>query len=297
MLAARSKEGNPMSATMTQQPSPSIAPGHIFFPKASPLRLDSPAPAISFGRRIDLNRSLLTSHHMPSTSHRRTLTVSVLLHVVLLAVPILVSMWFTDALDFRTYTKTLLVGPPPPPPVRPPAAATAMVRNTPHRVLIVNGKLLAPRAIPSQIAMLHEEALPPEATAPGGVPGGIWGGLPAAAFNAISPAAKSAPAPPPPEKPQEPVRVGGKVTPPQPLYAPQPAYPVLARQARVQGFVVLDATFDAQGSVTNLNVISGPQLLYGAALQAVRTWKYQPVYLNGVPVPFEMEVTVHFHLD
>ena len=282
---------------MIQPPSPAIAPGHIFFPKAPPLRLDSTVPAFSFGRRIDLNRSFLTSHRMPSTAHRRTLTVSILLHVVLLAVPILVSMWFTDALDFRTYTKTLLVGPPPPPPVRPPAVATVMVRNNVHRVLIVNGKLLAPRAIPTQIAMLHEEPLPPEANTAGGVPGGIWGGLPGAAFNEVSPVAKSAPPIPPMEKPKEPVRVGGKVLPPRPLYAPPPVYPVLARQAHVEGNVVLDATFDAQGSVTNLNVVSGPQLLYGAALQTVSTWKYEPVYLNGVPVPFMMEVTVHFHLN
>jgi len=286
-----------MSTTFFHPHSPAIAPEHIFFPKASPLRLDSPVPAFSFGRRIDLNRTLLTSHRMPSTSHRRTLTVSLLLHVVLLAIPILVSMWFIDALDFRTYTKTLLVGPPPPPPVRPPAVATAMLRNTAHRVLIVNGKLLAPRAIPTHIAMLHEEPLPPEAdTAVGGVSGGIWGGLPSAAFNEISGVAKSAPAPPT-EKPKEPIHVGGKVTPPRSLFAPQPVYPVLARQARVEGFVVLDATFDAQGAVTNLTVISGPQLLYGSTLQAVKTWKYEPVYLNGVPVPFEMEVTVHFHLD
>ncbi len=285
-----------MSTTIIQPPSPEIAPDHIFFPKASTLRRDPSMPAFSFDRRIDLNRTLLTSHRMPSTSHRRTLTVSFLLHVVLLAVPILVSMWFTDALDFRTYTKTLLVGPPAPPPVRPRAVATAMVRNTVHRVFIVDGKLLAPRAIPSQIAMLREEPLPPEAGSAGGVSGGIWGGLPNAAFNAISPLAKSAPAPTL-EKPQELVHIGGKVLPPRPLYAPPPAYPVLARQAHVEGFVVLDATFDAQGSVTNLNVISGPQLLYGAALQTVRTWKYEPVYLNGVPVAFEMEVTVHFHLD
>jgi hypothetical protein len=104
------------------------------------LHLDLLMPTFSFDRRIDLNRTLLTSHRMPSTSHRKTLTVSVLLHVVLLAVPILVSMWFTDALDFRTYTKTLLVGPPPPPPMRPPAVATAMVSNTVHGVFIVNGK-------------------------------------------------------------------------------------------------------------------------------------------------------------
>jgi len=285
-----------MSTTMIQPPSPSTATGHIFFPNASALRLDSPPPGFFFGRRIDLNRTFLTSHRIPSTSHRRTLTFSVLLHVVLLGIPILVSMWFTDALDFRTYAKTFLVGPPLPPPVRPPAVATAMARTAAHRVLVVNGKLLAPRAIPAHIAMLHEESLPPEPDTAGGVSGGIWGGLPSAAFNEISPVAKSAPAPPL-EKSSEPIRVGGNVLPPQPLFAPPPAYPVLARQARVEGLVVLDATFDAQGSVTNLTVISGPQLLYAAALQTVKTWKYEPVHLNGVPVPFRMEVTVNFHLN
>ena len=269
-----------MSTMMIQPHSHAIAPGHIFFPIATPARADSPVPALSFGRRIDLNRSFLTSHRMPSTSHRRTLTVSILLHVVILAVPILLSMWFTDALDFRTYTKTLLVGPPPPPPVRPPAVATAMMRNTVHRVFIVNGKLLAPRAVPTHIAMLHEEPLPPEVETPGGVSGRVWGGLPGAAFNAIAPVTKKAPTPPA-EKPKELLRVGGRVLPPRPLYAPPPFYPVLARQAHVQGIVVLDATFDAQGSVTNLTVISGPQLLYAAALQTVGTWKYEPVHLNG----------------
>ncbi|HXP78371.1 MAG TPA: energy transducer TonB [Verrucomicrobiae bacterium] len=284
-----------MSTTMIQPPSPATIPGHIFFPKASPSRVDSPAPAFAFDRRIDLNRTFLASHRMPSASHRRTLTVSILLHVVLLAVPILVSLWFTDALDFRTYTKTLLIGPPPPPPVRPPAAASAVARTTAHRVLVVNGKLMAPRAIPSRIAMLREEPLPPEADTASGVAGGIWGGLPSAAFSAISPAAKSAPAPPA-EKPTAPIRVGGKVLPPRAVYAPPPAYPVLARQARVEGEVVLDATFDAQGTVTGLTVVSGPGLLYAAALQAVKTWRYEPVYLNGVPMPFQMEVTVHFHM-
>ena len=51
-----------------------------------------------------------------------------------------------------------------------------------------------------------------------------------------------------------------------------------------------------KGSVTNLTVISGPQLLYAAALKAVKTWRYEPVYLNGEPVPASMEVTVHFQL-
>jgi len=295
MLASDPKEENLMSTTMIQPPSPAVPPGHIFFLKPTPLRLDSSVPAFSFGRQIDLNRTFLTSHRMPSTSHRRTLTVSVLLHVVLLAVPILASMWYIDALDFRTYTKTLLVGPPPPPPVRPPAVATAIGHNTAHRVLIVNGKLLAPRAIPAQVAMLREEPLPPEAAPAGGVPGGIWGGLPSAAFNTISPVAKSAPAPPA-EKSKEPLRVGGRVLPPRPVYTPPPVYPVLARMARVEGEVVLDATLDAQGAVTNLTVISGPQLLYAAALQAVSAWKYEPVYLNGEPTPVSMEVTVHFHL-
>ena len=74
----------------------------------------------------------------------------------------------------------------------------------------------------------------------------------------------------------------------------RPAYPVLAKQTRTQGVVVLDCVIDQQGNVTQMKVVSGHPLLVPAAINAVRQWKYQPTLLNGEPVSVEMQVTVSF---
>jgi periplasmic protein TonB len=75
-----------------------------------------------------------------------------------------------------------------------------------------------------------------------------------------------------------------------------PLYPVIAREARVQGTVVLQATIGTAGEIENLRVISGPPLLQQAAMDAVRTWRYKPFYLNGEPVAVETTVNVIFNL-
>ena len=59
----------------------------------------------------------------------------------------------------------------------------------------------------------------------------------------------------------------------------------------------IDAIIDAQGNVTQARAINGPQMLYGAALQAVTGWKYEPTYLNGKPYPIELKVDVTFQLS
>jgi protein TonB len=75
-----------------------------------------------------------------------------------------------------------------------------------------------------------------------------------------------------------------------------PAYPPLAAAARVQGTVLLEATIDEEGNVVNLMVLRSVPLLDGAALDAVRQWKYEPTLLNGSPVPVLMSVSVRFEL-
>ena len=74
----------------------------------------------------------------------------------------------------------------------------------------------------------------------------------------------------------------------------RPTYPVLAKQTRTQGVVVLDCVIDQQGNVTQMKVVSGHPLLVPAAINAVRQWRYQPTLLNGEPVSVEMQVTVSF---
>jgi protein TonB len=76
----------------------------------------------------------------------------------------------------------------------------------------------------------------------------------------------------------------------------QPDYPPLARQARVQGTVVLAANINEQGRIENLQVTSGHPMLVAAAIAAVRRWRYRPFRLNGEPVEVNTQITVVFSL-
>ena len=105
------------------------------------------------------------------------------------------------------------------------------------------------------------------------------------------------PPPPPAAKPPQRVRVGGNVQQANLIRQVKPPYPPLAKQARIQGTVVLEAVISKQGSVENLRVISGHPLLIQAALDAVKQWKYKPTLLNGEPVEVVTTVTVNFNLS
>jgi len=92
-------------------------------------------------------------------------------------------------------------------------------------------------------------------------------------------------------------RVGGDILEPRRIGGAAPPYPELARRAHVEGKVVLDCVIDTDGRVTDLRVVSGHPLLAGAALDAVRDWRYTPTRLNGQPVRVILTVTVKFALD
>jgi protein TonB len=77
---------------------------------------------------------------------------------------------------------------------------------------------------------------------------------------------------------------------------PNPVYPPLARQARIQGRVVLHAIIDKDGRVSELQVVSGHPLLVRSALDAVQNWRYQPTVLNGEPVEVDTTIDVNFVL-
>jgi periplasmic protein TonB len=76
----------------------------------------------------------------------------------------------------------------------------------------------------------------------------------------------------------------------------QPTYPPLAKTARIQGPVVLEAVISKAGAIENLRVISGPPLLVKAAIEAVSEWRYRPYILNDEPVEVETRITVNFTL-
>jgi periplasmic protein TonB len=76
----------------------------------------------------------------------------------------------------------------------------------------------------------------------------------------------------------------------------RPIYPALARSARIQGVVLLQATISREGTIENLRVLSGHPMLTAAAIDAVRQWRYRPYILNGTPVEVETQITVNFSL-
>ena len=76
----------------------------------------------------------------------------------------------------------------------------------------------------------------------------------------------------------------------------EPIYPPLAKQARIQGDVVIESVIDTRGRVTEMKVVSGSPLLVEAAEQALQQWRYEPTLLNGQPVAVDMLVTLHFTL-
>ncbi len=76
----------------------------------------------------------------------------------------------------------------------------------------------------------------------------------------------------------------------------QPTYPALARSARIQGTVVLQAIISKQGTIENLTVVTGHPTLAPAAIEAVRQWRYRPYILNNEPVEVETQITVNFSL-
>jgi protein TonB len=81
------------------------------------------------------------------------------------------------------------------------------------------------------------------------------------------------------------------------IHRVQPEYPLLARQARIQGTVVLRAIISREGRIEKLQVVSGHPLLAPAAIEAVRQWRYRPYLLNDQPVEVETQVTVNFTLS
>ena len=77
---------------------------------------------------------------------------------------------------------------------------------------------------------------------------------------------------------------------------PTPVYPADALQADVQGTVILEVVISRAGTVETVKAVSGPALLFRAAIDAVRTWKYRPYLLDGTPVEVQSTVEIDFKL-
>jgi periplasmic protein TonB len=225
--------------------------------------------------------------------------VSLVLHVVVLSGLLIIPLYYTQQLDLHRLSMTFLVAPMPPraaaPAPPPQAAQVSKVR--PAARLIQAGKLMAPRAVPTQVAVLKEDPLPPDVV-PDGLEGGVFGGIPGQGIvggTNLSAGLRAAPAPVV-EGPKKPVRIGGDVKPPRLLSRPEAEYPTLARQSRIVGTVAIEAIIDEHGHVIEARAISGHPLLIPSALKAVSARLYEPTILDGEPMSVDLRVEVNFRM-
>jgi protein TonB len=257
-------------------------------------------PPQSGPQRDVLEEAML--EHTSAHQHRNPFDWAVAfgIHFAILAMLLILPLYFTAGLDFHRLNLTFLAPPMMPAAPPPPMMASKIAR--PARIitprLLTPGQLIAPTFVPKGVSMTSSAPPPPDEAdlgVPGGVPGGIPGGQMGGVLGGVLGGLKSA-APPPPiaAGPKAPVRVGGIVKPPRLLFGPAPDYPVLARQARLSGVVIIEAIIDETGDVKGMRVVSGHPLLIPAALSAVSKRKYEPTILDGEPTPIDLRVEISF---
>jgi protein TonB len=240
--------------------------------------------------------SLLESGGRLKTKRGRTTTLAFIFEICLVIVLVLIPLIFTEALP-KQQLMTFLVAPPPPPPPPPPAAAPVHVVKQ-IQTDIMDGRLRTPTKIPEKVQMIKEDEAPPPVMASAGVVGGVPGGVPGGQMGGvIGGIISSTPVAVPKVATPQRVRVSQGVSQGMIVKRVQPNYPPLARQARIQGQVLLRAVISKDGSIENLQLISGHPMLAPAAIEAVKQWRYKPYLLNGEPVEVDTEVVVNFTLS
>ncbi len=233
-----------------------------------------------------------------------TLSISVILHGVVIAALVVIPLIYYNILP-KPEILTFLAEPPAPPPPPPPPAPPARVYHFTEHI----AHYYAPTQIPKTIPPPTQEQPVFDSQVWQGVPGGVPGGVAGGVIGGVSggtlggvlgikaPSNMSPPPPPPKAEPVRPIRVGGDLQAAKLVFKVDPEYPRLARQARVEGLVIMQVTVDEQGKVTNVQVLRGHPLLVNAAVNAVKQWRYKPTYLNGHAVPVIATVTVTFALS
>lgn len=178
--------------------------------------------------------------------------------------------------------------PPPPPPAAPKGAKAAQ----PSKPLPTTGPTFT---VPTEVPVGIQPESGIDLGDEGGVVGGVEGGIPGGVLGGLLGGMVNE-APPPPPPPVKPKRVGGELQAPALIHRVEPEYPAMAVGAKVSGTVILEATVNEAGMVTDVTVLRSILMLDQAAIKAVKQWRYAPLMLNGQPVPFILVVTLTFTL-
>jgi protein TonB len=219
----------------------------------------------------------------------------------------LIPLIYTEQLS-QVLTKSSIFAPgvpPAPPPPRTQVVETGQ-QPRPRTARIFTDLMVAPstRSLRSPDQLMNDpfsDPVPVTATCNSCVVGSVG----AASIPFVGDGTRVVDPPPPPAparnaekktEPTKPHRIGGDVLAAKLIRQVVPAYPALAKQVRVSGTVKLIGVISKDGTIQQLQVVSGHPLLVSSALEAVRQWIYRPTHLNGEPVEVVAPIDVNFTL-
>ena len=208
-----------------------------------------------------------------------TLALSVIVHLMAIAAVIVTPLVATDLLPLPRRTVEFV-------------SVTAQLPQVPQPQTVRRPRV---EASPSETPIVEPTRIEPEIeTLPPApaldIPGAVVGSILSTPEVVVEIA-------PPEPRPVAPIRIGGAITRPTRTSYVAPAYPAIARSARMEGTVILEAVIDVDGSVKDVSVLRSVALLDQSAIEAVRQWRFTPTRLNGEAVPVVMTVTVTFALQ
>ena len=210
--------------------------------------------------------------------------VHLFLLLVLLIVPLTATLDLPDPAAHLPDYMLVAPAPPPPPAARVPTSAV----NTERAAAAPNAPGSAPDTIRTDTTPPAGDAMPDPGTPTSGIPEGL-GLLPIDR--------PTVPVIADPPRQTGPVRLADLPVSPRKIVDARPLYPDIARSARVEGTVIMEAVLGTNGRVTQLRVLQSVPLLDQAATDAVRQWRYTPSLYGGRPVSVLMTITVRFTLQ
>ncbi len=217
--------------------------------------------------------------------------VSIVLQLLIASVVIALPLLHPESLPGRILKSQLLPPPPRPQPQLPRVVEHVHADSSNANVPAFGHALAAPRIIANSISLST-----PVEPAPGvfkemtsGMPTGLPSLAAADQGNRVTVSALSNAKP-------GPVRVSSGVSAGLLLAPMKPVYPQIAKAARVQGSVMVEAVISKAGTIESLHVMSGPAMLQSAAIEAIRAARYQPFRLNGEPTEVQTTITINFQL-
>jgi protein TonB len=238
-------------------------------------------------------RSLIASQvQYASVEQKWTATVSIALQIAAAGLVIALPLFHQEVLQLKSDPPRAFVQMKPPvvKMVKVEARAVSAATSAPMAAQTV--RFEAPTSVPPKIKMGPDEGPPREfAKIGGGMDGGFPAGL--GAIGDVPARVVTVASPPHSDKP---MRVSAGVTAGMLMAPIRPVYPQIAKAARVEGAVVVEAIISKAGVIESLHVVSGPEMLRGAAIEAIREARYQPYRLNGEPTEVQTTITVNFKI-